>query len=257
MTKTAYWIMRVGAAACFIGHGAFGMITKEAWVPYFAFAGIPRDWAFDLMPVVGTVDIVAGFSVLFGPRPVVLIYMAAWALWTALLRPLTGEPVAEALERAGNYGVPLALLLLTGLPTSLADAFGERRPDSSSENAIPVMRTLTFTTALLLLGHGLLTIRGNLIIASHLEFAGFGLHSQLLTGYAEIAVAILIALRPSVTLLLLVAAWKLATEALFPLTGAPIWEFIERAGSYAAPLALAGLMSRRREPVRLLTPWRI
>jgi len=60
-----------------------------------------------------------------------------------------------------------------------------------------------------------------------------------------------------VTLLLLVAAWKLATEALFPLTGAPIWEFIERGGSYAAPLALAALMARRTAPVRLLTPWRI
>lgn len=257
MTRSAYWILRLGAAACFIGHGAFGIITKEAWVPYFGLVGIPRDVAFQLMPLVGTVDIMAGFAVLFAPRPIVLVYMAVWALWTALLRPLTGEPFAEALERAGNYGVPLALLFLTGVPTSLANAFRERSQSPSPENAVIVMRTLTATTALLLLGHGLLTARGNLIIASHLEFAGFSLHSQLITGYAEIAVAVWIAVRPSVTLLLLVAAWKLATEALFPLTGAPIWEFVERGGSYAAPLALAALMARRAQPIRLLTPWRI
>ena len=250
-------MLRVGAAACFVGHGAFGIITKEAWVPYFALVGIPRDVAFQLMPLVGTVDIAAGFAVLFAPRPVVLIYMAVWALWTALLRPLTGEPIAEALERAGNYGVPLALLLLTGLPTSFSDAVRERPQRAPSENGVMVMRTLTATTSLLLLGHGMLTARGNLIIASHLEFAGLSLHSQLLVGYVEIAVAVVVALRPSVTLLVLVAAWKLATEALFPLTGAPIWEFVERAGSYAAPLALAALMARRTAPIRLLTPWRI
>ena len=32
----AYWALRVGAALCFIGHGAFGIITKQAWLPFFA-----------------------------------------------------------------------------------------------------------------------------------------------------------------------------------------------------------------------------
>ena len=30
-----------------------------------------------------------------------------------MMRPLSGEPFAEFMERAGNYGAPLALLLLT------------------------------------------------------------------------------------------------------------------------------------------------
>jgi hypothetical protein len=34
----------------------------------------------------------------------------------------------------------------------------------------------------------------------------------------------------------------MATEFLFVAAGAPIWEFVERAGSYAAPLALAVLL---------------
>ena len=98
---------------CFIGHGAFGFITKAAWLPYFALLGIPERWAWRLMPVVGAVDVMLGMAVLFAPRGLPLAYMAGWALWTALLRPLTGESVFEALERAGNYGVPLALLVLT------------------------------------------------------------------------------------------------------------------------------------------------
>ena len=42
MQPTAYWALRIGAAACFIGHGAFGFITKAAWLPYFGVIGIPE-----------------------------------------------------------------------------------------------------------------------------------------------------------------------------------------------------------------------
>ena len=73
MTPTAPWILRIGAAACFIGHGAFGILTKEAWIPFFAFAGISRDWALTLMPVVGTIDIAAGLLVLAAPRPIATV----------------------------------------------------------------------------------------------------------------------------------------------------------------------------------------
>jgi hypothetical protein len=38
------------------------------------------------------------------------------------------------------------------------------------------------------------------------------------------------------------AAWKLASESLFLVAGDPVWELVERAGSYAAPFALALLL---------------
>ena len=41
MRRRVRWCLRIGAAACFIGHGAFGIITKAAWLPYFAVVGIP------------------------------------------------------------------------------------------------------------------------------------------------------------------------------------------------------------------------
>jgi hypothetical protein len=34
---TLHWILRVAVAACFIGHGAFGIITKAAWFDAFYF----------------------------------------------------------------------------------------------------------------------------------------------------------------------------------------------------------------------------
>ena len=56
--------------------------------------------------------------------------------------------------------------------------------------------------------------------------------------------AILAVVAPAPALLILIAVWKLATELLFPMSGAPIWEFVERGGSYAAPIALVILFAR-------------
>ena len=50
-----------------------------------------------------------------------------------------------------------------------------------------------------------------------------------------------VATRASPLMLAFVVAWKIATESLFIASGAPIWELVERSGSYAAPLALAVL----------------
>lgn len=252
MTSTAHWILRIGAAACFIGHGAFGIITKEAWVPYFAFAGISRDLAFTLMPFVGTVDIAAGLLVLAAPRPIVLAYMAVWALWTALLRPLTGDSIFETLERAGNYGVPLALLLLVGIPLRWRDWFAAPPPDSQT-TADPelAMRVLLVSTALLLFGHGALAVQGKPVLASHLALAGLPADWLTLIGFAEMSATLLLLASPSATLLVAIATWKLLTESLWIVADAPVLEFIERGGSYAAPIALAMLLTRH--PIRTLT----
>ena len=130
---TLRWILRIGVVACFVGHGAFGIITKKAWVPYFAVWGIPESWAWILMPVVGVVDISIGVLTLFRPLPAVLLWMVFWGFQTACLRPLSGEPIWELLERAGNFGVPLALLWTAALPDRCATGSPpcvQRRPAS-------------------------------------------------------------------------------------------------------------------------------
>ena len=118
---TLHWLLRVACGLEFIGHGAFGILTKAAWVPYYGVVGIPPEWAYKLMPLTGGVDVFLGFLVLLKPVRAALLYMALWGLWTALLRPLSGEPLWETIERAPNYLVPAAFLAVRGLPVAWRD----------------------------------------------------------------------------------------------------------------------------------------
>jgi hypothetical protein len=246
-SAVAYWSLRGGAALCFIGHGAFGFITKAAWVPYFGVVGIPESWAWRLMPLVGAVDVLAGMAVLFAPRALPLVYMTLWATWTALLRPLAGESVFETFERAGNYGVPLALLLLAGIPRSvrgLLDPIAVTHAEG--EAGIRVRRVLVWTTGLLLIGHGMLGVSGKPMLVEHYAALGLPAATAVGVGLFELALAAAVIVRPAAAMLVFVAAWKLATESLFISAGAPVWELVERAGSVAAPLALAALCAAPR-----------
>jgi hypothetical protein len=244
--RRLHWCLRIGAAVCFVGHGAFGIITKAAWIPYFALVGIPADVAYALMPVIGTIDILMGVAVLISPRPAVLLYMAVWALWTALLRPLTGESAFETLERAGNYGVPLAMLLMVGWPRSLGGWFTSG--DGVPASPLTLRRVLQWTTAVLLFGHGALAaVTGKTLFATH--YAALGLPGTIAPyiGGIEMVVAVAALFLPVPAVFIAIAVWKLGTEALFPVAGAPIWEFIERAGSYAAPIGVA-ILTWRSDP---------
>lgn len=250
-------LLRVGVAGCFIGHGAFGIIGKSAWLPYFAVLGISEGVAGVLMPIVGTVDILVGIITLVSPRPVVLAYATFWGLWTALLRPLAGESVFETLERAGNYGVPLALLLLAAVRFEWSRQW--LRPLAIDrltwDRDRLLFRVLQVTTAALLLGHGGLALGGKPLLIGHLEAVGLPAAWITSLGAAEVVLALAVLVRPFPGLLLFVFTWKVSTEVLFPVTGAPLWEFIERAGSYVAPLALWTLASRplsERSPDRKL-----
>ena len=242
----AYWALRLGAAFCFIGHGAFGFLTKSAWVPYFGVVGIPEAWAWRLMPLVGAVDVMAGMAVLFAPRGLPLVYMTIWAMWTAVLRPVAGESIFETLERAGNYGVPFALMLLTAMPRTL-NGLGTllREPSAAADILERTRQALKWTTVMLLVGHGALGIADKALLTFHYSTIGLPAETTMIVGWFELGLAAAVALRPAAGLLVFVVAWKLATEFLFVMAGAPVWEFVERAGSYAAPLALA-LLTRIR-----------
>ena len=245
--RRVYWCLRIGAGMCFIGHGAFGLITKAAWLPYFALVGISSDTAFTLMPLIGMLDISVGIAVLVSPRPFILLYMAAWALWTALLRPLVGETPFELVERAGNYGVPFALLCLVGWPRTLESWFAVQRAEAATGNIGAAGRVLLWTTTLLLFGHGALeAITAKAIFATHFASIGLPPSAVAIAGWGEMIIALAVMVRPKPRLLVAIAVWKVLTEALFPLSGTPIWEFVERAGSYAAPFALALLVTSPR-----------
>jgi hypothetical protein len=174
-------------------------------------------------------------------------WTALWAFWTALLRPLAGEPFWETLERAGNYGVPMVLLLAAGSGGSLWARVPDTWPDLHPAALRRCVRGLQFTTATLLAGHaglGLIVVKPGLV--AHYAALGLPHPAEVARGVGALefalAFAILVAARRA--LLVAVGLWKLATESLFLISGtpAPLFEVIERGGSYAAPLALALLL---------------
>ena len=227
----------------FLGHGMVGFGRPAPWVTYFGVVGIGHDTACALMPWVAIMDVSMALIALFVPIRAFVFFMTGWALWTALLRPLAGESCWEALERAGNYGAPLALFLVLNearlgdwLRSSVARFMEERR-------RMEVCWVLRLTTVALLLGHGALgLLLHKPLLASHYATIGLrGPEIEPWVGALEIMLAAIVFVRPSFSLLVFAFAWKVATELLNPIAGSSFWVFVEHGGSYAAPLALAFL----------------
>jgi hypothetical protein len=247
--RALHWILRMSVVACFVGHGAFGFITKADWLPFFATFRIGPDVAYRIMPLVGAMDVALGVMALVRPCGALLGWMTFWGLFTALLRPMSGFSFFETLERAGNYGVPFAFLLLA----REAGVRGWLQRIPVVPITPPMARhqaaLLAASTAALLVGHGafgLLLVKPMLV--AHLAHVGLGSPDVLrLQGALEVGMGLLVSFVTAPLAMWGIAAWKLATEWLYVLHGSPVFEVVERGGSYGAPLALGLLL---REPRR-------
>jgi hypothetical protein len=105
-------ILRIAVFGTFLGHGIVALKQNPDWVPFLTFWGISEKAAFSLMIAIGILDILIAVSTLLRPNRYILAYATFWAFITALMRPLTGITVWAFIERASNWGAPLALLLL-------------------------------------------------------------------------------------------------------------------------------------------------
>lgn len=236
-----HYTLRFASAMCFIGHGAFGIITKQVWCNYFAVAGIGHDMAYHLMPLVGTMDILMGISLLLYPTRAVLLWLVIWGTITASCRPLSGEPFAEFIERAGNYGAPLALLILSGFGgKKIKEWFSAVDPyiltdEKKLAKAAACLRIVAF---LLLAGHSWLNLVEKKGILSQYASLGFSNPVQIahMVGIFEIMAACTVLIRPLRPVLLMLLVWKMGTELFYPHW--ELFEWLERAGSYGAILAL-------------------
>ncbi len=240
VTEKIFQVLRVGAAMCFIGHGAFGIITKPIWCNYFAVFGIGHDMAYRLMPIVGTADVLMGISMLVYPTRAVTMWLVIWGIVTATLRPLSGEPFAELIERAGNYGVPLSLILLCGglAQVKLAPLKRIRAMTADPETSRWVFVCLSLTTFLLFAGHGWLNLIEKPALLSQYQAFGFSQPEAVAHFFAgfEILSAMSILVFPNRRLLLVLFVWKMSSELFYP--HYELFEWIERGGSYTAILAL-------------------
>ena len=253
-----WWLLRLGVCMEYIGHGAFGVITKAGWLPYFAVWGIPEAWAWRIMPIVGTMDIVLGLFAFFAPRKSLLLYMAAWGLMTACLRPLAGEPMSELFERSYNYCVPLAAFLAIAWDIK---AYGwwhrvKNVPRLTKKHWVWLKLLLQIAIAVYLISHGAFgAFDAKAGLVKQYDATGisalFGSTQTALSviGWFEIILGILVLFAPIAPLLFFVCFWKIATESLFIWSGAFFggFEFIERGASMVAPLVLYFIIAILKE----------
>jgi hypothetical protein len=243
-------LLRIACAWCFIGHGAWGIYQKAGWLPLYQALGVPEWIAWPTMPLVGTIDIALGLLVLVYPCRAALTWMVLWCVFTALLRPLAGMGWWELLERGGNYAPPLALWVLSAAQPGIGwlDRIEVSRALPPAPVAAAARWTLRIGIALLLIGHGGFgAFEARPMLIDH--WASIGLEvspaSLRAVGWMEIAAGVAVLGTPSTLLLIAVAAWKAATELLYPISGGAMdtFEWIERGGDYFAPLALIALTS--------------
>lgn len=97
------------------------------------------------------------------------------------------------------------------------------------------------------IGHGVFAVQGKKEWIGW--FAQFGVSdaataAQLLfwVGALDIALGILILIKPVRLALLWMAFWGFWTALLRPLVGMPVWDFVERWANWGAPLALLFLV---------------
>jgi hypothetical protein len=236
-----HYTLRFASALCFIGHGAFGIITKPIWLNYFAVFGIGHDMGYHLMPLVGILDILMGVSLLIYPTRAILLWLAVWGFITALCRPLSGEHVAEVVERAGNYGAPLALLIVSGFGGNKIKNWFSRINDDALTNekvlatATTCLKTVVF---LLLAGHGWLNLFEKKSLLGQYASLGLSNPAQIahIVGVFEILAALSVLIKPIRAVLFALFIWKMGTELFYPHWEA--FEWIERGGSYGVILAL-------------------
>jgi len=236
-----HYTLRFACAFCFIGHGAFGVITQPLWANYMAVFGIGKPLAYHLMPLVGTMDLIFGFLILFLPLRILLSWLVVWGAITALLRPLSGEPFSEFLERAGNFGAPFALLLLSGGPgTRIREWFKPvpSRPSLDEASQGRLQNGLIMICFLLLVGHGGLNMIDKSALVNQYSTLGFPnpTATARIIGLFEVTAAFLLLLRPSRQLVMSLFLWKMFSELFYP--HYELFNFLERGGSYGSLLAL-------------------
>ena len=115
------------------------------------------------------------------------------------------------------------------------------------QNGKLVEWVLRVTVAGEFLGHGVFALQGKkdwIGWFSTFGVADAGLAAKLLVfvGIVDVALAILVLIRPVRIALLWMTLWGFWTALLRPLVGLPVWDFVERSANWGAPLALLPLL---------------
>lgn len=131
------WILRIAIFGEFLGHGVFALQGKKQWLGWISqMTGASDVLAVQLLSLIGIADIVVAFIILVRPVRIVLLWAAIWGFWTALVRPIVGEPIWDFVERWSNWGAPLALLFFLGFPKTFRELFS-LKPKAKDKDSSP------------------------------------------------------------------------------------------------------------------------
>ena len=123
-SKKIEWLLRVGVAGEFVGHGLLAVGKKADWIKWIMqLAHVDQVTATTLLVLIGVFDVIVALIILFKPVRSVLLWAVFWSFWTALVRPLVGVGWLDFVERSANWVAPLALLILVGWPKSFREWF--------------------------------------------------------------------------------------------------------------------------------------
>ncbi len=122
--KVIEWVLRIGIAGEFIGHGLLAINGKKDWIGWISqMIRVDASTATTLLLLIGISDLIVATIVLVKPIRLVLLWAMFWGFWTALVRPLVGVGWLDFIERFTNWTAPLALLLILGWPKSFKEWF--------------------------------------------------------------------------------------------------------------------------------------
>ena len=104
--KKFEWLLRIGVAGEFLGHGMLAIQGKKDWIGWIGdMLKVSPETATTLLLLIGLMDVLVAIIVLVKPvRPILL--------WAALVRPIIGQPIWDFIERSANWAAPLALFYL-------------------------------------------------------------------------------------------------------------------------------------------------
>lgn len=108
--KKFEWLLRIGVAGEFAGHGILAILGKADWISWISqIINVDAEMATVLLIAIGAMDLVVALIVLVKPIKPILLWAAFWGFWTALLRPIIGQSIWDFVERFANWAAPLAL----------------------------------------------------------------------------------------------------------------------------------------------------
>lgn len=111
--KKIEWILRIGVAGEFTGHGLLAVTGKQDWIGWISsMLGVSTSVATTILLIIGLSDLLVALIVLIRPVKPILLWAAFWGYFTALVRPFVGQSILDFIERFANWAAPLALFYL-------------------------------------------------------------------------------------------------------------------------------------------------